>query len=394
MLKIIHSSSTWLPQTQTWLYSQVKQMHYLGVETHVVTKKLENLDQFSIDNIHNLNKEPLYRQTLKLGLLSIIRRKLRAHDYQKKLVKVSKCVNPDVIHSHFGNIAWMNLNSVRKVNVSHAVTFYGFDVNQLPAKNPIWRKRYKQLFKEADIFLCEGSHMADCLVSLGCPTHKVKVQHIGVDLDNIVFKPRQWSPAEPLRVLIAASFREKKGIPYAIKALQEVAKNTPLQLTIIGDAGQDPSSQKEKERILTALELSGLRESTRMLGYQPHHVMLQEAYDHHLFLQPSVTAADGDTEGGAPVSIIEMLATGMPVIGTTHCDIPEVVGPAFSHLLAPERDVEQLAQCIERLLDFPDSWPALLQKGREHVELEYDLNSQAERLIALYSELTGDVVPV
>ena len=41
MLKIIHSSSTWLPQTQTWLYSQVKQMHDLGVETHVVTKKLK-----------------------------------------------------------------------------------------------------------------------------------------------------------------------------------------------------------------------------------------------------------------------------------------------------------------------------------------------------------------
>ena len=281
----------------------------------------------------------------------------------------------------------MNLNAVRKINAVHVVTFYGFDVNQLPAKHPIWRKRYNQLFKEADIFLCEGSHMADCLVSLGCPTHKVKVQHIGVDLDNIVFKPRQWSRREPLRVLIAASFREKKGIPYAIKALQEVAKNTPLQLTIIGDAGQDPSSQKEKERILTALELSGLRESTRMLGYQPHHVMLQEAYDHHLFLQPSVTAADGDTEGGAPVSLIEMLATGMPVVATTHCDIPEVLGPAYSHLLAPERDAGQLAQCVQNLLNSPDSWHALNQQGREHVELEYDLNRQAERLISLYSEL-------
>ena len=88
-----------------------------------------------------------------------------------------------------------------------------------------------------------------------------------------------------------------------------------------------------------------------------------------------------------------MLATGMPVVATTHCDIPEVVGPAFSHLLAPERDAGQLAQCIEKLLDSPDSWPTLLQKGRAHVELEYDLNRQAERLIVLYTELTGDDVP-
>ena len=271
--------------------------------------------------------------------------------------------------------------------------FLWHDVNKLPVENPIWRKRYKQLFKEADLFLCEGPHMVDCLVDLGCPTNKVKVHHLGVDVENILFRPRQWSRTEPLRVLIAASFREKKGIPYAIKALQKVAKKTPLLLTIIGDAGQDPNSQKEKELILTTLEHSGLRESTRILGYQPHQVMLQEAYDHHLFLQPSITAVDGDTEGGAPVSLIEMLATGMPVVATTHCDIPEVVGPAFSHLLAPERDIESLTQCIEALLDKPESWASLTQKGREHVESEYNLNRQTERLVALYRKLTGDNFP-
>jgi colanic acid/amylovoran biosynthesis glycosyltransferase len=325
--------------------------------------------------------------------LGRVRRKLRTRDYLKKLEEVSKRVDADIIHSHFGNVGWTNLDAIRKVKARHVVTFYGLDVNQLPVKYPVWRKRYKRLFAEADLFLCEGTHMGRCLVELGCPAHKIKVQHLGVDVDSIVFRPRQWSPADPLRVLIAASFREKKGIPYAIQALQEVAKNTPLQLTIIGDAGQDPDSQKEKGLILTALERSGLKESTRMLGYQPHQVMLQEAYNHHLFLQPSVTAADGDTEGGAPVAIIEMLATGMPVVATTHCDIPEVVGPAFSHLLAPERDVGKLAECIERLLDKPGSWSDLIQKGREHVELEYHLVRQAERLISLYSELIGDVPP-
>jgi colanic acid/amylovoran biosynthesis glycosyltransferase len=77
----------------------------------------------------------------------------------------------------------------------------------------------------------------------------------------------------------------------------------------------------------------------------------------------------------------------MPVVATTHCDIPEVLGPAYSYLLAPERDAGQLAQCVQNLLNSPDSWHALNQQGREHVELEYDLNRQAERLISLYSEL-------
>lgn len=144
--------------------------------------------------------------------------------------------------------------------------------------------------------------------------------------------------------------------------------------------GGGQESQQEKVRIHEALERSDLKEHTRFLGYQTHQAMLQEAYDHHLFLQPSIIATDGDTEGGAPVAIIEMLATGMPVVASTHCDIPEVVGPAFSHLLAPEGDVEKLAECIQFLLDNPDSWPSLLQEGRNHIASEYHQLRQAKHL--------------
>jgi colanic acid/amylovoran biosynthesis glycosyltransferase len=229
--------------------------------------------------------------------------------------------------------------------------------------------------------------MAGCVEKLGCPSHKVKVQHLGVNVDDILFKPRQWCKNEPLRVLIAASFREKKGIPYAIEALQIVAREVPILLTIIGDAGQDPGGHQEKVHILKTLESSGLKDDTRLLGYQTHQAMLQEAYAHHVFLQPSITATDGDTEGGAPVTIIEMLATGMPVVATTHCDIPEVMGPAFSHLLAPERDVAKLADCILSLLDVPGSWLVLEGKGRKRIECEYHYLRQAKRLVDHYNEI-------
>lgn len=292
-----------------------------------------------------------------------------------------------IIHSHFGNVGWANLDAVRMLKVRHVVTFYGWDVNKLPIQYPVWRARYQRLFSQVDLVLCEGSHMAQCIVELGCPEHKIKVQHLGVEVDNILFQPRQWHADEPLRVLMAASFREKKGMPYAIEALQIIANKVPVLLTIIGDAGKEPETQQEKVRILTALESSGLREHTRLIGYQTHETMLQEAYEHHLFLQASITAQDGDTEGGAPVSIMEMLATGMPVVTTKHCDIPEVVGSAFAHLLAPERDVVKLAECIQLLLDEPDSWSNMLQEGRKRMECEYHRLRQAERLIDHYDEI-------
>ena len=334
MLKVIHSCPTWLPQTQTWMYNQVIELRKLGVDTHVVCERTENIEQFLVANIHSLENEPLPRQIWEKGL-----RRLRIRRHLNYLVEKGSEVNANIVHSHFGPIGWDNLGAARKLKARHVVTFYGFDVNMLPVQKPKWRKRYLQLFSEVDLVLCEGSHMARCLVELGCPDHKIKVQHLGVNVDGIDFQPRQWLPHEPLQVLISASFREKKGIPYAIKALQMIARKVSVSLTIIGDAGQDPDSQREKPRILDALESCGLKEKTRLLGYQTHQSMLREAYDHHVFLQPSVIASNGDTEGGAPVAIIEMLATGMPVVSTTHCDIPEVVGPSFSHLLAPERDV-------------------------------------------------------
>ena len=381
-LKLIHSFPTWLPQTQTWMYNQVKQLQRLGVEAHVVCERTENLDQFAVANIHSLENEPRYRQIWDKGL-----RKLRIRRHLNYLVATSRKTDVKIIHSHFGNVGWANLGAIRKLKVKHVVTFYGIDVTKFPIQHPVWRGRYHRLFTEVDRVLCEGSHMARCVVALGCPDHKVKVQHLGVDVDNIPFRPRQWHADEPLRVLLAASFREKKGIPYAIEALQIVAREVPVQLTIIGDAGKEPESQREKARVLTALDRSGLKAHTRLLGYQTHQTMLQEAYNHHLFLQPSITAQDGDTEGGAPVAIIEMLATGMPVVATTHCDIPEVVGPAFAYLLAPERDVAKLAACIQALLDEPDSWLGLVQRGREHIEHEYHRSRQAERLIEHYNEI-------
>jgi colanic acid/amylovoran biosynthesis glycosyltransferase len=381
---ILHSFPIWLPQTQTWMYSQVAELQRLGVDAHVVCERTENLDQFSVANIHRLADEPEWRQVIDKGL-----RKLRWRRHLNFLVSVGKSTGTSIVHSHFGNIGWANLGAVRRLGAKHIVTFYGLDVNKLPTQFPIWRKRYRQLFEEVNLILCEGSHMARCIVELGCPEYKVKVQHLGVDVDGIEFKPRQWPRGEPLRVLIAASFREKKGIPYAIEALGLLRQEVPIELTIIGDAGPESESQFEKSRILDALEKTGLTEKTRFMGYQPHDVFFREAYQHHLFLQPSVTAGDGDTEGGAPVSIIEVLATGMPVVSTTHCDIPEVVGPALHHLLAPEKDSKALADSIRTLISDSAQWLTLAMTGRSRIDIEYHKIHQAQQLLAYYQNALG-----
>ncbi len=407
--RVLHSVPVWLPQTMTWLYSQVADAQRLGVDSHIVCQHTENLDQFQAENIHSAggalppasaktwsDRMSRWAMNMRERLVyshvgNLVDRQvggLRERPHARHMQRVCEAIDADIVHSHFGHVAWANMSVMRHLRAKHVVTFYGLDVNKLP-RSPVWRRRYLDLFDQVDRVLCEGSHMARSLVALGCPQHKVKVHHLGVDIAGIPFAPRRWQPGETLKVLIAASFREKKGIPYAIEALGQLQREVPVELTIIGDAGPEPDARAQKRKILAALDRTGLGKTARLLGYQPHAVMLAEAQSHHVFLHPSVLAHDGDSEGGAPVCISEMMASGMPVVSTRHCDIPEVVGPALVHLLAPERDVPALVDRLRHLLAAQAQWDTWARIGRRRIETEYQRQLQSQRLLAHHLDVLG-----
>ncbi|HET6462182.1 MAG TPA: glycosyltransferase, partial [Candidatus Krumholzibacteria bacterium] len=163
----------------------------------------------------------------------------------------------------------------------------------------------------------------------------------------------------------------------------------PLEITLIGDAGGELQTAKEKQKILATIEREGLGNCTRLPGYQPYRVVMEEARRHHVFLSPSVTASDGDTEGGAPVSLIEMSASGMMIVSTRHCDIPGVILDGVSGLLAPERDVDALVERLHWIVAHPERWLEMQRAGRAHIEAEFDAKRQGERLGAIYHELAA-----
>jgi len=352
------------------------------IQSHVVCERTDNLDVFSMPNIHDLcDRSPLY-QVWDKGL-----RRLGFRNHLAFVADVAVDSGAEVLHSHFGNLGWANLAVARRAGLRHLVTFYGYDVNQLPQLDPRWRDRYARLFEEADCFLCEGEFMASALVAMGCPDEKVIVQHLGVDVGQISYRPRSWNGEGPLRVLIAATFREKKGVPDALEAIGKLSKSMDLEVTIIGDATKEPRSLEEKRKIEAVIARYGMKNEVRMIGFQPHEVIFNECYEHHIFLSPSVTAGDGDTEGGVPVSIIEMMATGLPVVSTNHCDIPGVVQYGKADWLVDERDVDGLVERMKWLVANPENWREMLDRGRAHVERNFDLWAQGQRLAEIYQRL-------
>lgn len=382
-LTMLHSLPVWLPATCSWLYNQVRHLPD-SVESHISCESTDNLDQFSLPNLHPLTDAPKLRYASDKGL-----RKLGLREHLSHTTTVARSTGASLVHSHWGDQGYRDLGAVAKAGARHVVTFYGKDVNYLPRLDD-WSARYNELFAKVDLVLCEGEHMARAIEKLGCPGEKVRVQRLGIDLTGIEFRPRRWNRDRPLRLLFASSFREKKGIPYGLEAIGKLKEDgVDLEITIIGDASDDPRSHPEKTAILDTIERCGLTPHARLLGYQPHRVVMEEAYEHDVFLAPSVTAADGDTEGGAPVVITEMIATGMPVVSTFHCDIPAIVLHERTGLLAPERSSDALAGLIRRLVDAPQDWEPMVSAGRRHVEANFDARAQGRLLAERYAEVLG-----
>jgi len=380
-VKVVHYRRMWLALTENWLFNQVKWLND-GIESHIICEKTQNLFQFKIRNIHQLPECTIFDKLHKIRT-----NWLKTYPYSRRLFKKVKEINPSLIHSHYGDFAWFEIPIAKKLGLAHIVTFYGHDVNRMPKVFPIWQERYKELFGQIDKVLCEGSHMARDIIKLGCPENKIVVQHLGVPVDNIYFKPRKWESNTPLKFLIAGTFVEKKGIPNALDALGKINKTTPIEITIIGDARKDKRSLIEKKKILRAISENNLRKNTKLLGFQPHSVLYTEAYKHHVFISPSITADDGDTEGGVPVTIIEMAATGMPIVSTKHCDIPGVILDGETGFLARENDIFDLTSKIQTLIDQKNCWNNLLAKSRQHIEKEFNSKIQGIRLSEIYKNV-------
>jgi colanic acid/amylovoran biosynthesis glycosyltransferase len=230
--------------------------------------------------------------------------------------------------------------------------------------------------------------MKKTLLALGCPADKVTVQHLGVDLEKIPFIPRTLNDQPTVKILIAGTFREKKGITYALEAFAKLAHHYKhVAVTLVGDAGRSQREVNYKKEITALIANRNIAHKVNYMGFLPYPAFIEEAKNNHIFLSPSIHPSDGETEGGAPVALIEMSAYGMPIVSTFHCDIPEVVIDGESGFLVPEKDTNGLAERLEHLINHPELWETMGRAGRKHIEADFNIVTQAKRLETLYDTL-------
>lgn len=371
---VAHLVSPYLFLTGSWIQAQLE--HNRAFRPLVLTQARENAEIFDYPHVHVVGPRGKAGRALhalqKYGLGTYPLRPYR---------RVIAEEGVTLLHAHLGWEGARTVPLARSPRLPFVVSFYGRDATLL-ARHPYWRILYRRLFRDADRVIAEGAFMGRTLQRIGAPAERVRVVHLGVDPREFLFLERRVPAGDaPVIGLISASFREKKGIPYALEALARIADEFPrVTLRIVGDGPDRPQVEETIRRL-------GLADRVDLLGYLPYPAYREELSRAHFLVAPSVTARDGDSEGGAPVCLIEAQACGLPVISTTHCDIPEITVPEGSAFLARERDAEDLAAQMRRLLAAPERWAAMGRAGRTHIEAEFDIRTQVEKMNALYLEL-------
>jgi colanic acid/amylovoran biosynthesis glycosyltransferase len=382
-LKVVHCKASFGILTENWVYYQVLHLDKKAmIKLYSITH--ENGDSFPLDNLQSLHGN--------LGNIPLLLNRIWNrffHWYPQILIWLRKD-RPNLIHAHFGPDGCKFLPYAKLSGIPLITSFYGYDAYIVPQKNATWRRKYTELFKQGRLFLAEGPAMRDKLIEIGCPPEKIVIHHIGIEPDKYKFQVRK--PDGQIRLLVCGRFVEKKGIPYAIEALKHVISKTKadVRLTIVGDSNHEGALTAEKKKILNAIEKYDISDAVTLTGFIPHNELTRIIYDHHIFLAPSIHSADGNAEGGFPVILTEVLASGMPIVAFNHCDIPEIIQDGITGLMAPEHDINTFVDKLTYLIEHPDIWPEMGQAGRAYVEANYDIHKLNDRLIEIYKSLLNN----
>lgn len=301
------------------------------------------------------------RQALSLGLLYASIAFLRQKPY-------------DIVHCQFGTLGRtaLALRDIGAVTGTLVVSFRGADLGHAQRS-----RDYRGLFEKGDLFLPVCDALGQQLVGLGCNPNKIRVHHSGIKVSGFSFMERRGVGQGPTRLLTVGRLIEKKGIAYGIEAVARLkASGRHVRYTVAGDG----ELKAQLEQMISDL---GLGAEIQLVGATSNEDVIGLLRDAHLFIAPSVTAENGDQEG-IPNVLKEAMATGIPVVSTTHSGIPELVKDGVSGCLVPERDSAALADRLADLIDHPERWAAMGRAGRQRVEVEFDSEKLTEQLIRLY----------
>lgn len=240
----------------------------------------------------------------------------------------------DVVLAEYGTSGSFIAPICKELKIPLVVHFHGIDASSYQVLKK-FKEGYQFMYQYAKKIIVVSNAMKQALIDHGCPYDKLEINTYGPHSDYLVCEADYTS-----NHLVALGRHTFKKAPYlTILAFQKVLNDFPnLKLTMIG-TGELFEVSKNLVKSL------GLEKSIFLPGGLPREEIIPYLEKSFLFIQHSLVAGNGDSEG-TPVGIIEAMAAGLPVVATRHAGIPDVVIDHETGFLVDEGDIDEMSRFI------------------------------------------------
>lgn len=297
----------------------------------------------------------------------------------RSLQLFAKQFHPDLVHNHFN---WIGLLIGRSIHVPRVETIH----NTYHFLTTGQRIGYTLLAVFASRIIAVSDYVREFTLKYFpfISARKITVIHNGIDIARLHMSHGKEESRRSLGIApgefvigFIGRLEEQKGIQYLLEAVKELNNSfTHLKIIIAGDG----ALRKSLEEHARASALNNIV----FLGYQRDTPKLYSAFD--VFVLPSLFE-------GLPVSAIEAMAAGCPVVATRVGGVAEVVEHEVTGLLVEPGNSGQLAEALQRLITQPDLCKQMGGKGRERAKQEFSVERMIERTERVYNELLKENNP-
>src|SRR6266403_200119 len=371
--------ATFLKPEMLHIYRQITGLRRL--HPVVIAQKREQTDRYPFEAIHIVAKPATH------FLRRFWFRQLRDKPWQisraelRSLVDILTKTAARLLHIYFGHIAVPLLPLIRAWTKPSIVSFHGADV-MVDMEKPAYRKATKQMLDAVTRVFVRSGSLQRAVVELGCEENKIDIVRTGIPLNEFPFREREFPTNGEWRFVQASRLIEKKGLATTLHAFTTFLSHYPnATLTI---AGEGPML-RELEELTCKLKID---DRVALPGFVTPEKLREIYYGSHIFLHPSETGSDGNQEG-IPNSMLEAMATGLPVFATKHGGIPEAIENGVSGILVPERDHEALSEALIKSVQDRHLLARLARDGAAAVAEQFDQRNQIRRLEEIYLGMIG-----
>ena len=306
----------------------------------------------SDDGQYTLKENSWIKRVFDKLKLSRIYKKLFRNPQLVRYLKEKKIA---LVLAEFGMVGAEVTDVCKTLNIPLIVHFHGNDAYIYS----IWEKYekcFKSLFIYAQYIIVVSHDMHQKLKKEGAFEDKLTLNPYGPRKDFLTLHPN----FKYLTFVVVGRFVEKKAPQLTLRAFKKVQNQFPeARLIMAGDGPLLPFCQQ------WAVE-SGLEASVVFHGVATHDEVKRLFSEAYCFVQHSVVAANGDSEG-TPVAILEASAAGLPVVATRHAGIQDVVIHGETGFLVEEHDVDGMAQYMITLALNEAQAEQMGKKGRQRI---------------------------